>query len=119
MLSFVSSAETDLLHYHSYDAFMPKFQYKTFITSKQFIVNVILDRGLMLPARTDYIGILSFAGCYFGYKFYYKTRLVPLGDIDLLASERFYATQDSPEIIEEPAVGFKAKAKRFFTRMIE
>ncbi|KAJ9100712.1 hypothetical protein QFC20_005405 [Naganishia adeliensis] len=105
--------------FKGYDAFMPKFQYKTFITSKQFIVNVILDRGLMLPARTDYIGILSFAGCYFGYKFYYKTRLVPLGDIDLLASERFYATQDSPEIIEEPAVGFKAKAKRFFTRMIE
>jgi hypothetical protein len=44
---------------------------------------------------------------------------VPLSDIDLLASERFYATQDSPEIVEEPAVGFKAKAKRVFTRMIE
>ncbi|KAI5451857.1 amino acid transporter [Naganishia albida] len=85
--------------FKGYDAFMPKFQYKTFIT--------------------NYIGIISFLGCYFGYKFYYKTRMVPLGEIDLLASQRFYATQDSPEIIEEPAVGFKAKAKRIFTRMIE
>jgi amino acid permease len=97
---------------------MPKFQYKTFITSKHITQG---DNGgkRSCSLLSDYIGIVSFAGCYFGYKFYYKTRMVPLGDIDLLASQRFYATQDSPEIIEEPAVGFKAKAKRIFTRMIE
>jgi amino acid transporter len=68
---------------------------------------------------TDYIGILSFVGCYVGYKVYWKTKLVPLGDIDLLASERFYSTQDSPEIVEEPAVGLKAKFLRICKKMIE
>lgn len=68
---------------------------------------------------TDYIGIVSFLGCYFGYKIYWKTSLVRLGDIDLQASDRFYATQDSPEIVEEPAVGLKAKFMRVCKKMIE
>ncbi|GHJ86723.1 hypothetical protein NliqN6_3125 [Naganishia liquefaciens] len=85
--------------FKGFDAFMPKFQYKTFIT--------------------NYIGIVSFLGCYLGYKFYWKTSLVPLGDIDLGASDRFYATQDSPEIVEEPAVGLKAKFLRICKKMIE
>ncbi|KAJ9098483.1 hypothetical protein QFC19_006350 [Naganishia cerealis] len=85
--------------FKGYDAFMPKFAYKTFIT--------------------NYIGILSFLGCYIGYKFYHKTTLVPLTEIDLQASHRFYAAQDDPEDVEEaPAVGFKAKAKRIFNRII-
>ncbi|KAJ9094473.1 hypothetical protein QFC21_006012 [Naganishia friedmannii] len=85
--------------FKGYDAFMPKFQYKTFIT--------------------NYIGIVSFLGCYFGYKLYHKTTLVPLSEIDLQASHRFYASQNEPMDVEEaPAVGFKAKALRLFNKMI-
>ncbi|KAJ9127568.1 hypothetical protein QFC24_000977 [Naganishia onofrii] len=85
--------------FKGYDAFMPKFQYKTFIT--------------------NYIGIVSFLGCYFGYKFYHKTSLVKLSEIDLQASQRFYASQAEPmDVLEAPAVGFKAKALRLFNKMI-
>jgi amino acid permease len=62
---------------------------------------------------------VSFLGCYFGYKFYHKTSLVKLSEIDLQASQRFYASQAEPmDVVEAPAVGFKAKALRLFNKMI-
>lgn len=54
--------------FKGFDAFTPKFNHKTFITS--------------------YLGLPLYAALYFGYKFYYKSRIIPLHEVDLVTGRR-------------------------------
>ncbi|GAA5918751.1 hypothetical protein JCM6882_007723 [Rhodosporidiobolus microsporus] len=56
--------------FKGFDAFTPRFNHETFIT--------------------HYLGIPIYAVLYFGFKFYKKTKVIPLAEVDLLTGRKEY-----------------------------
>ncbi|KAI5480664.1 hypothetical protein MNV49_007591 [Pseudohyphozyma bogoriensis] len=65
--------------FKGFDAFIPRFQYKSFIT--------------------NYIGIPAFVVIFLGWKFWHKTKLIPLTEVDLVTGKKEF--DDDEEVEEE------------------
>ncbi|KAM0790147.1 hypothetical protein ACM66B_005468 [Microbotryomycetes sp. NB124-2] len=81
--------------FKGFDAFTPTFNHKTFITS--------------------YLGIPIYVALYFGYKFWHKTKIIPLHEVDLVSGRREFDEDDAREA--ELRGAKDEKKKSFFRKM--
>ncbi|KAK4045964.1 amino acid transporter [Microbotryomycetes sp. JL201] len=80
--------------FKGFDAFTPKFNHKTFITS--------------------YLGLPIYIALYFGYKFWHKTKIIPLHEVDLISGRREF---DEDEAQENERRGSKPQNKNIFRKI--
>jgi amino acid transporter len=96
--------------FKGFDAFTIKFNHKTFIStspSSSFPFFRFSQVVVLTPpfSTAHYILVPVFVICYFGYKFVYKTRVIPLAEVDLVTGRREF--EEDAAMWEEKAAGTK------------